>query len=157
MSNWIEELKNETLFELKKREYNNMPAVVEAVKSSFEEIKNQFAEVRYIGEPVMSTNFDETQRVYELRFNDVSLQNNVKVVRCKVVGQADDTRMEIYAVVPEIKSHFLEIGLITLGEFKPRIKFFSDSRKVKIFNTEEEFSIYEFNWLIQQIFEYKKE
>ena len=157
MRNWIEELKNETLFELKKREYNNMPAVVEAVKNSFEEVKNPFAEVRYIGEPVMTTNFDETQRVYELRFNDVSLQNNFKVIRCKVVGQGDDIKMEIYAVVPEIKSHVLEIGLITLGEFKPRIKFYSDSRKAGILNTEEDFSIDEFNWLIQQIFEYKKE
>ena len=104
----------------------------------------------------MTTNFDETQRVYELRFNDVSLQNNVKVVRCKVVGQNEDIKMEIYAVVPEIKSHFLEIGSIKLGEFKPRIQFYSDSRKVGLSDTEEDFSIYEFNWLIKQIFEYKK-
>lgn len=156
MSNWIEELKNETLFELKKREYNNMPAVVEAVKSSFEEIKNPFDEVRYIGEPVMTTNFDETQRVYEIRFNDVSLQNNVKVVRCKVVGPDADAKVGIYAVIPEIKSHFLEIGSIELGDFKPRIKIYSDARKIGILYDEEDFSIYDFDWLIKKIFQYKK-
>ena len=157
MTNWIEELKEEMLYELKKREYNELSTIIEVIQSLFDEIKNQFKEVKFEENSIVSTKYDDTSRIYQLRFNDISYQKNEKFIICSVKKEHGEELIVVEIIVPQLKSEIIEIATIQLDDYKPSIVYNEDIEESNIeFSKEiEDFSYMNFESLVREILEYR--
>jgi len=153
MKNWREELKNEIRFETKKREYNSTAQIISVIKELFDDIVKSFEDLKVNDRPIVSKEYDETNRSYSIKFNDIRSSDNLKIVKFVVINENSIPSLRVEVLNEEFSNYFFEVALIKTGKIKPLVFYSEGARNANISGEQEDFSYFEMEWLIQSVFE----